>query len=166
MKNIILIGFMGSGKSTLGKKLAKKLNCRFIDSDMEIEALERMPVAEIFETKGEDYFRQCEKELLHSIRSESQFVLSTGGGMPCFGDNMEKIKTLGTTFYLYLSPKELTKRIRNAKTVRPLAQNKSEEELLIYIEKLLASRGFFYSQADYTLKGKEQQVNCILELAD
>lgn len=130
MQNIVLVGFMGCGKSTLGKKIAKKLNIPFIDSDQEIERLEGISVSEIFALKGEKYFRKLEHDFLLKLK-ESQsntaekIVLSCGGGMPCFFDNMQLLNELGASFYVKLSAFELAKRLTLAKTKRPLIQGKS-----------------------------------------
>jgi shikimate kinase len=154
---------MASGKSTLGKKLAKKLNIEFIDSDHEIEKQTGKKISEIFSDLGENAFRELEKEFLISLKYKKNFVLSTGGGLPCFHKNMKTLNELGITFYLNLSPKELSKRILNAKTIRPLAHGKSPEELERFVENLLCQREKFYSQAQHTLAGKEQNVKFILE---
>lgn len=168
MQNVILVGFMGCGKSTLGKKLAKKLNIPFIDSDSEIERLEGNPVSEIFAKKGEKYFRKLENDFLLKL-NESQnnipksFVLSCGGGMPCFYDNIEILNELGKSFYVKLSAFELTRRLMLAKTKRPLIEGKTEEELLLFIKNKLSERSVFYEQAKFILIGKEQNIGSILQ---
>lgn len=168
MQNVILVGFMGCGKSTLGKKLAKKLNIHFIDSDSEIERLEGIPVSEIFAKKGEEYFRQLEHDFLlqlkaSQVHSNSSFVLSCGGGMPCFHDNMNLLQEIGTIFYIKLNAIELTKRLTLAKTIRPLVKGKSEDELLHFIQNKLAERSTFYEKANVVLSGKEQNPTSILQ---
>ncbi|MGV3632633.1 MAG: shikimate kinase [Bacteroidota bacterium] len=164
MKNVVLIGFMGCGKSTLGKKLARKLDYRFLDSDEEIERISGRTVTELFEEFGETHFRELEKEYLNSLKGEERIVLSTGGGMPCFNDNMNIIQGLGTSFYLKLSPYELASRLQKAKTDRPLLAGKNEEELYFYVKEMLRQRNEFYLKADFTLNGKGQNVNHILSL--
>jgi shikimate kinase len=154
---------MASGKSTLGKKLARKLNFEFIDSDHEIEKQTGKKISEIFSELGENTFRELENNFVQTLIGKTNIVLSTGGGLPCFHDNISLINNLGQSFYLKLSPKELTKRILNAKTIRPLAKDKSPEELLTFVENLLSQRENFYLQAQHTLSGKEQNVNFILE---
>jgi shikimate kinase len=160
--NIILIGFMGCGKSSLGKKIAKKLNYHFIDSDSEIEKIHQLSVPEIFKEKGEDFFRQLEADFIRSIPKDEPFVLSTGGGTPCYHDNLSFLHKIGKTFYLQLSPYELTQRLIKAKVQRPLLINKNEDELYNFIKEKLADRLPYYSQANYTLKGKEQKVDSVL----
>lgn len=164
MKNVVLIGFMGCGKSTLGKKIARKLNYRFLDSDEEIERISGRTVPELFEEFGETHFRELENDYLRSLRSEQKIVLSTGGGMPCFNDNMKLIKELGTSFYLKLSPYELASRLQKSKTPRPLLRGKNEEELYFYVKEMLRQRNDFYQQADFILNGKSQNVHHILGL--
>jgi shikimate kinase len=154
---------MASGKTTLGKKLAQKLNFEFIDSDHEIEKQTGKKISEIFSEQGENAFRELENQFVKSLIGKTNIVLSTGGGLPCFHDNISLINNLGQSFYLKLSPMELTKRILNAKTIRPLAQGKTPEELLLFVENLLSQREKFYAQAQHTLSGKEQNVKFILE---
>lgn len=154
---------MASGKSTLGKKLARKLNFEFIDSDHEIEKQTGKKISEIFSEQGENAFRELENQFVKSLIGKTNIVLSTGGGLPCFHDNISLINNLGQSFYLKLSPKELTKRILNAKTIRPLAKDKSPEELKRFVENLLSEREKYYLQAQHTLSGKEQNVKFILE---
>jgi shikimate kinase len=164
MKNIVLIGFMGCGKSTLGKKLASKLNYHFIDSDSEIEQATGMSISQLFDTYGEDYFRDLESDFLETIKDKQQIVLSTGGGMPCFNKNIEKINVIGDSFYMKLSPYELAKRLFHAKKKRPLIQQfEDEEALYYYIKEKLNERKSFYEQAHFTLNGKQQNVQSLLE---
>lgn len=158
---------MGCGKSTLGKKLARKAGYDFLDSDSEIEKATKLSVSEIFEQYGESYFRDLESDFLDTIKGKSRIVLSTGGGMPCYNDNMFKIKEFGASFYLKLSPFELTRRLREAKVQRPLlATFKTEDDLYYYIKDKLGERRAFYEMADYTLNGKQQHVNEILTSLD
>jgi len=159
MDRIILIGFMGVGKSTLGKKIARRLNVPFIDSDVEIERIHQKSIGEIFGESGELSFREIEMNFIDSLSNEKGFVLATGGGMPCFGNAMEKLCALGQTFYLKRSPKELMHRLINAKKKRPLIDGLSEEDLLIFIENKLEERQEFYKKALYTLEREEQNVD-------
>ena len=164
MKRVVLIGFMGSGKSTLGKKLAKKLDIPFIDSDAEIEKHHNKSIGEIFADNGEFFFREIEAKFIDSLQDESSFVLSTGGGMPCFGSNLEKLKSLGLTLYLERSPKELAHRLHNAKQQRPLIAGLSKDELVDFIEDKLVLREEFYKQADVILDREEQTPAAIQQL--
>ena len=153
---------MGSGKSTLGKKIARTLNIPFLDSDEEIEKGVLLSVGEIFGTYGEARFREIETEFIQSLVDEGEFVLATGGGMPCFHRNMELLNQLGTTFYLERSPKELSHRLLHAKSKRPLIDGMEEEELLTFIEQRLSEREEFYRQANFVLSRDEQTPEKIL----
>lgn len=167
---------MGSGKTTLGKKLAKRLNIPFIDTDSEIEEQVGKTISLIFEQEGEAYFRQLEVEFIeklinHSTIIESNVnqsnylaVVSTGGGMPCFHDNIQKLNQLGVTIYLERSPKELFQRLIQAKEQRPLVQQKSGEELLQYIEEMIEKREPFYTQSQIVLDRTEQTLEHIEQL--
>ena len=153
-KRIILVGFMGSGKTNFGKKLANKLNLSFIDSDLEIELNENRSINQIFEEDGEESFRKLEQVFIQNlIQSEDSFILSTGGGLPCFEDNMNRLNELGTTIYLELSPKALLKRLENGLEHRPLLRNLNEGELLKYIETKLSERSPFYQKAKIVQPG-------------
>lgn len=163
MTRIILVGFMGSGKTTLGKKIARLLDVPFLDSDEEIEKGVLLSVGEIFGKFGEVRFREIESEFIQSLAEEGDFVLATGGGMPCFHRNMEQLNELGTTFYLERSPKELSHRLRNAKTKRPLIVGLDEDDLLAFIEQRLSEREEFYRQANFVLSREEQTPEKILE---
>lgn len=143
---IILVGFMGSGKTTFGMKLAKKLNYQFVDTDKEIEELVGMSIESIFNTKGEKYFRQLEKQYIQKLKVQN-VVIATGGGMPCFYDNMEYLNKIGVTVYLEYSSQELFERLKNETVNRPLLKHKSEEDLFNYIDNLLLKRERFYLQA-------------------
>lgn len=156
MVRAILVGFMGSGKSTLGKKLANRLGVPFVDSDQEIETHFQKSIGEIFAEHGESYFRTVEREYIEALDLREDFVLATGGGMPCFGYNMDLLNALGTTFYLERSPKELAHRLFNAKTKRPLIAGLDEVELLPFIEEKLKIREDYYRKANVILSREEQ----------
>src|SRR3989338_6330565 len=163
MRRIILVGFMGCGKSTLGKKLASALDLPFLDSDEQIGMGVLLSVGEIFGTYGESRFREIETEYIASLFGEGEFVLATGGGMPCFNKNMERLNELGTTFYLERSPKELAHRLKHAKEQRPLLEGLSEDDLVKFIEQRLGEREEFYKQANFVLSRDEQKADTILE---
>jgi shikimate kinase len=156
MKNIFLIGMPSSGKSTLGRLLAKALNFTFVDMDERIEVKEVSSIPDIFKIKGEDYFRKVESEVLKQIKPNQQLVISTGGGVPCFFDNMEFIKANGTSIFLDVPPTILAKRIMNSTANnRPLIdKNKSENEVLQDIENRYQNRLKFYQQADLQVDGE------------
>lgn len=154
---VILVGFMGSGKSTLGKRVANRLGVPFIDSDHEIEAHFGKTISEIFVEFGESHFREIEAEYINALDLRDDFVLATGGGMPCFGDNMQRLNQLGTTFYLQRSPRELAHRLINAKRKRPLVEGMEEDELMQFVENTLLKREEYYHQAQITLSRSEQK---------
>lgn len=165
MRNVILIGFMGAGKSTLGKKLANAMDVAFIDADLSIEAQQGMSIGEIFAKHGEQYFRELEREFIHNLYSyHNPFVLATGGGMPCSQANMLSLRELGVTFYLHRSPKELAHRLKNAKSERPLIESMQAEELEDYIYGKLGEREEFYRKADFILDRNQQDVKSIRDV--
>ncbi len=154
---------MGAGKTTLGKKIAKKMNLPFIDSDREIEERHKKSIGDIFTENGESFFRTLETEYITSLQNKDEFVLATGGGMPCFGKNMELLNELGTTFYLERSSKELANRLFNAKTRRPLIEGMEQEELLSFIEERLSMREEYYKSAQVVLERDDQTVSVLEE---
>ncbi len=147
MKPIFLIGFMGSGKTTVGKQMAQKLGLTFCDLDQFIEEKQRKTIAEIFSEVGEDGFRQLEHNALKEVANRADCVISTGGGAPCFFNNMRLMNASGTTIYLNTSLDELVHRLHYKGNKRPLLQGKDENQLRKYIKKTLAQRETFYSQA-------------------
>ena len=162
-KRIILIGYMASGKTTLGKKLANKLNIPFIDVDAKIEELEGCSISEIFRHKGEKGFRLLETDFLKTYCFPESFVLSTGGGMPCFNDNMKTLNALGITFYLKRPVKELVNRLVSAKEKRPLVEGKTIEELEAFITDTLIIRSPFYESSMFVLNRENQTVEEIID---
>ena len=152
---IVLIGYMGSGKTTVGKLLAAELNVKFMDLDEYIESRLNEKIARIFETKGELYFRKKESELLNEILDDDRdLVIAVGGGTPCYGVNMDIIldKT-PLVFYLKLSIASLTERLHKEKEHRPLIAHLGDEDLPEFIGKHIFERGVFYSRANYTVLG-------------
>lgn len=164
---IYLIGLPSSGKTTLGKQLAQAIQSEFIDMDDLIEQKEEQTITSIFTQKGEDYFRKIEKEILNQlveVDDENQ-IISTGGGVPCFFDNMEKMTSNGMTIYLKVSPKELVKRLTGTGIAsRPLLQGKKDEELEKEITKKLKERDQYYAQAKHVLDGDKLHVNDLINL--
>lgn len=146
---------MSSGKSTLGKKLARLLGYRFIDLDKLIETREEMVISSIFSLKGESYFRDLESKLLKEIMPDRSVVLATGGGSPCFFDNMEYIQKLGISIFLDVPAADLARRIENhGKDDRPILSG--AVSLVNEIENRLTQRRPFYSQADITIQGQTE----------
>lgn len=144
---------MGAGKSVIGRSVAKSLNLKFYDLDTEIENRYHLSIESIFKRFDEDCFRNLESHTLNEIIKEDNFLLSCGGGTPCFNNNMQTIKEHGCSIYIKLPPKALLSRITNSKKKRPLIGNKTPEELLEYITKNLDDREKFYSHADITIEG-------------
>lgn len=136
---------MGSGKSTIGKKLANKLSYAFYDLDTEIEKQEGKTISEIFEQKGEEYFRMLESEALKTLSNENQ-VVALGGGTPCFNENIDFINQNGISIYLKYNSGILFSRLVNAKNQRPLLADKTDDELKVFIEAKLTEREIFYNQ--------------------
>ena len=151
MKKIILIGYMGSGKSTIAKLLYKNMHYEFLDLDEIIEKEQNASVSAIFERKGEVYFRKLEHEVLKRIlESNRNMVLSLGGGTPCFSNNQELLKQEDIdTIYLKTSIDKLYERLRTQKANRPLIATKSEDEMKEFIAKHLFERSFYYNQAKH-----------------
>lgn len=147
---IFLVGFMGCGKTTMGRKLASTLGYEFIDLDHALEAHAGMPILEYFNTHGEDEFRKLESAILKETAYPENAVVSTGGGLPCFFDNMDWMNAHGQSVYMKLTPKALASRLEHAKTPRPVLQGKKGEELVAFIESKLTERESFYSQASIT----------------
>jgi len=151
---VFLIGYMGSGKSTAGKKLAKILDLPFYDLDVKIASNERLSISEIFAAMGESAFRGMERQTLQQlIADEDSFVLSCGGGTPCFYDNMMEMNQAGTTVYLQMDALSLAYRLSNAKEQRPLVAGMGETELKSYITQHLAEREAYYQEAKMVVNG-------------
>ncbi|MUP46414.1 shikimate kinase [Gramella sp. BOM4] len=152
---IFLMGYMGSGKSHIGKLLAQQIDQKFMDFDEEIEKLENLKIPEIFEKKGEIYFRKLERSVLEqNLAREEDAVVSLGGGTPCYGDNIDLIRNAEETcsIYLKLSVQSLTERLFAEKDHRPVIQHLQDKaELEEFIRKHLFERGFYYNQADYII---------------
>ncbi len=147
--NIFLIGFMGCGKSTIGKKLAKLIDYDFIDFDQLIENKERLNINDIFNLKGENYFRELETTLLNNLNINNS-VISLGGGTPCFNDNMTIINQKGLSIYLQLPVKTLVKRLADSKIKRPLIEDvkHNPSALINRINDMLIEREPYYLKAD------------------
>jgi shikimate kinase len=150
---IYLIGYMGSGKSSVGELLAAKLKLSFIDFDRYIEKETGKTVAEIFDTEGEDKFREMEHEYLKKLLGKEDVVVSLGGGTPCFHNNIDIINKNGTSVYLKMDVDTLVKRLFKARNKRPLIRGLNETELKYFIEANLEKRWAIYEQAHFTVDG-------------
>ncbi len=163
-KLIYVIGFMGSGKSTAGKRLAAALGWSFIDLDRKIEEAAGKTIPQIFSQDGEDVFRKTESDVLMSMNPQEGTIVSTGGGTPCHGDNMDYMLKNGLTVYLKMTPGQLSHRLMESTAVRPLIKNISDEDLPGYIEKILAVREKWYNRADIIIEGINLDLNRLLSL--
>ncbi len=160
---IYLTGYMGSGKTTVGKKLAKRLGFQFIDLDDMIENKYKIEVREFFQKYDEKSFRKVEHDTLILTFQLSDTVIATGGGAPCFFDNMELINQNGISVYIEMSNLSLFHRLSNSKRPRPLVQNKSQDELKQFIEAHLEERLPSYSKAHMTIKGENLDMDNLME---
>ena len=154
MTRIFLIGYMGAGKTTLGKAFARAMGLTFVDLDWYIEERYHKTVRQIFEERGEDGFRELEKRMLHETGEFEDVVISVGGGTPCFFDNMDYMNLVGETVFLDVDVKVLFRRLKVAKQQRPLLANKTDEELVTFIVEALQKRLPFYSKAKYVFNGE------------
>ncbi len=148
---IILIGYMGSGKTTVGKALSADLGMPFYDLDWYIESRMHKTVKQIFDERGEEGFRLIERNMLHEVAEFENVIISCGGGTPCFYDNIDYINQQGETVYLKCSPEILHKHLRMGKTVRPLLLNKTQEEVEQFIHEQLLVREPYYNKAKHTI---------------
>lgn len=155
MIRIFLIGYMGAGKTTLGKAFARKLNIPFVDLDWYMEERFHKTVGELFAERGEAGFRELERAMLHEVGAFEDVVISTGGGAPCFFDNMDFMNRNGMTVFLDVHPDVLFRRLRIAKHQRPILQGKQDDELKAFIVQALEKRSPFYSQAQYVFSADE-----------
>ena len=161
---IFLIGFMGSGKSTAGRKLASHLGWSFVDLDEKIEKTEGMKIPDIFSCKGEPYFRQLEAKALKGMKSETNTVISTGGGTPCFGDNMDFMLSSGLTIYIKMTPASLKRRLAGSSEGRPLLKDIGRKDLQEYIAAKLEEREKWYSRAEITIDGSNTDLSDLFSL--
>lgn len=149
MTRIILIGFMGSGKTTLGRALAKALGLTFIDLDNYIELRHCKSINQIFAERGEEGFRNIERSLLHEVCEFEDVIISSGGGTPCFFDNIDYMNAQGTTIYLQVPNDRLLTRLKIARSRRPLLKDKNDEEIEQFIVEQMQRREPFYTKADH-----------------
>ena len=163
MNRIFLIGYMGSGKTTVGKLLATRLGWGFVDMDAHIESKEFKSVSLIFAEKGEQEFRLKEQKCLHEVAEFENVVISTGGGVPCFFDNMEFMNAHGMTIYLKLSAAELAERLEcSHANKRPLLADRKGEELRLFIADGLAQREPFYTRARFAVDGNDKELVSVI----
>jgi shikimate kinase len=149
---IYLVGMMGVGKSTLGKQLANALGYSFLDTDTQIAFIEGRSIQQIFEEEGESYFREAEQHILHQTATERNTVIATGGGTPCFFDNMEWINGHGKSLYLEATTAFIVSRVGHNTDKRPLLKGKEASELEPFITQILKEREPYYEKAHLRLR--------------
>ena len=160
-QHIFLLGLPGSGKSTLGLELAQKLQRTFIDTDLLIEEQQQLSISQIFEEYGESAFRQLESQLLDKLPQEAS-IIATGGGLPCFNDNMSTINAIGTSIYLEVPEEVLVNRLIDQTAARPLLQNQTEAELMQTLRRHLEKRKPYYRRATLVVSGVDITSELIL----
>lgn len=163
-KRVYIIGFMGSGKSTTGKKLAATLDWQFIDLDKEIELKAGKAIKDIFSTSGEDYFRALETDTLLGLKTNSNTVISAGGGTPCHGRNMDFMISTGLVVYIKMTPGQLKNRLEGSIDGRPLMSKISRTELLKYISDKLLEREEYYLKASIIIDGINLDINALSDI--
>lgn len=151
---LFLVGYAGSGKSSLGKRLARRLGVRFVDTDREVELQVGATIADIFHYEGEEYFRMAERKAVETLANEAvDMVIATGGGLPTWRDNMEWLVRSGMTVYLRRSPEQILSRLtEHGREKRPMFRGKSDEELLMFMHEQMAVREKFYAKAHITVE--------------
>lgn len=151
-ERIYLVGMMGVGKSTLGKQLANALGYSFLDTDKQITFIEGRSIQQIFDEEGESYFREAEQHILHQTSTEVNTVIATGGGTPCFFNNMEWINNHGKSLYLEANAAFIISRVGHNTDKRPLLKGKETSELEPFITQILAEREPYYNRAHLRLR--------------
>ncbi len=166
MDTIFLIGYMGSGKTVVGKSLSKSINYNFYDLDKFIELNEKKSISEIFRLKNEIYFREIESKYLNELISvKEKKIISTGGGTPCYSNNIDLINNNSVSIYLKASVDTLVKRLNDAKINRPLISHlKDKSELKDFISKHLFERNYFYEKAKIKIKTDDLKLSEIINL--
>lgn len=151
---LFLVGYAGSGKSSLGKRLARRLGVRFVDTDREVEMQVGATIADIFHYEGEEYFRMAERKAVETLANEAvDMVIATGGGLPTWRDNMEWLVRSGMTVYLRRSPEQILSRLtEHGRNKRPMFRGKSDDELLTFMREQMAVREKFYAKAHITVE--------------
>jgi len=160
---IFLIGYMASGKSTVAKKLAKKLGLEAVDLDKEIERSAKMSIPEIFKSEGEKAFRKREQSELRKWLEKDDYVMACGGGTPCFFESMDEMNGAGTTVYLQMTAKAVVDRVMSSKEERPILKGLSEEKMLKKVDFQIGKREPFYSRAKLTVNGVNLDVDALAE---
>ncbi|MFN5910732.1 MAG: shikimate kinase [Bacteroidota bacterium] len=160
---IFLIGFMASGKTTIGSQLAEFLKCPFLDTDRIIEEKKGVTVAQLFAEQGERYFRDLEKRVVEGLDPNALTVVAVGGGLPCYNGLIDVLNSKGITVYLKTDPSVLLKRLIHALEERPLIEGMGEEELKKFISDKMEEREPFYKKAQYTVDANNDTLKAIIQ---
>ncbi len=163
---IYLIGYMGCGKSTLGKRLSMHTGLQFVDMDNYIEERNCKTIPQIFAEEGETEFRKKEQRALFELAEFTDIIIATGGGAPCFFDNIKLMNRTGKTVYLNINPAILADRLLKSKTERPLIKGKSREELIAFIDETLKKRNEFYLQAQYQITTPDVDLDYVMKMLE
>ncbi len=163
---IYLIGYMGCGKSTLGRRLAKHTGIQFIDMDHYIEERNYKSIPQIFAEEGEAEFRKKERKALEELSEFTDIIIATGGGAPCFFDNIDLMNKSGKTIYMNIDPEILADRLLKSKTERPLIKGKSRDELVAFIDETLKKRDEFYKQAHYQITKPDFDLDELMKILE
>lgn len=158
----ILVGYMGAGKTSYAKQLSEILNMKYLDTDRLVEKMEGMTIPEIFKAKGEKYFRDAETKIIENLRDEDNAIVATGGGLPCFNDNMKLLNEIGLTIYLQVNVESVVSRLEKSHQKRPLVEGKSHDELIDFVRKNLGEREKYYKLAKITYDANERQASGLL----
>ena len=163
---VFLIGYMGCGKSTLGRKIAKATGYTFVDMDSTIEEREGASIADIFHYEGEEYFRAAERKLIEELSTQcGDMVISTGGGAPVWRDNVEYMNSAGKTFYLRRTAEQIASRLSpHGRQKRPKLRGLNDEELVAFMTENMAEREPYYAKATYCIECKERSDAEIIEI--
>lgn len=162
---IFLVGYMGCGKSSLGRKIAKATEMRFVDMDSMIEEREGASVSDIFAYAGEEYFRRAERNLIEELAEQSEdMVISTGGGVPTWQDNMERMNSIGECFYLRRSAQQIASRLSpHGRYKRPKLRGLNDEELVEFMTRNMAEREPFYIKAEHVVECEDKSDEALVE---
>lgn len=161
---IYLIGYMGCGKSTLGRRLSEYLDLQFVDMDHYIEMRNLKTIPQIFAEEGESEFRNKERKALEELSEFTDTIIATGGGAPCFFDNINLMNDTGKTIYININPSILADRLLKSKTERPLIKGKSKDELVAFIDETLKKRNQFYKQAKFEITEPDIDLQVVKEM--
>jgi len=161
---IFLVGFMGSGKSYVGRHLAPLMNFSFIDMDHFIERKEEQPISQIFAGEGESHFREIERKALEGTQDFHRFIIGTGGGAPCFFDNMDWMNNNGLTVYLKTPEETIFERLIKKRAHRPLVARLTDQQLKNYIHEKIQERAAFYESAQIIYERKYEEEDVVANL--